>query len=326
MELGDGIKFLNETRNSSNKAEQTASSENEQNIYNEDICDFRLDPIGFEEVTSQVMERVDDVFDLTTRCSRFAPQFLIHCAQLEAGIRYLAGAALTKAAFLDKKRKFPKLEQLSLNKLYMMTSWTFRKINAALDEEKKKSGTVTPGLWKAMLRTLSLLNRLKASEGQIYNRYRKAFWSDRRVAWEKMLTSESYNRDYTRQNIQTPVFRQSPAFSPLRGTAETIEMISEPEQENKEQSPIISYQEPDLPVQEAPVVSDRSHQIEIIPDSSSKAELSCGVGGGCPEDENQNSGCSFDEMRGLLQDPKFLMREPELAAAFREILSMLDSS
>ena len=229
MELSDGVKFLNETEKRSKRSGNGMSSEDEQNVYTESMSDFRLDPIEFEEVTSQVMERVDDVFDLTTRCNRFAPQFLTHCAELQTGIRYLAGAALTKTAFQDQHQEFPKLSQLSLNKLYMMTSWTFRKINAALDEQKQKTGTVTPGLWRAMLRTLSLLRRLKASEGQACQRWWTENWSSDRVTREKMLTPESSGRIFSRGDEETPVFRQSPAFSPLQGTAETVREMKKEE-------------------------------------------------------------------------------------------------
>ena len=317
MELSDGVKFLNETEKRSKRSGNSMSSEDEPNVYTESMSDFRLDPIEFEEVTSQVMERVDDVFDLTTRCNRFAPQFLTHCAELQAGIRYLAGAALTKTAFQDQHQEFPKLSQLSLNKLYMMTSWTFRKINAALDEQKQKTGTVTPGLWRAMLRTLSLLRRLKASEEKVYKHWWMENWSSDRVTREKMLTPESSSRVFSRGDEETPVFRQSPAFSPLQGTAETVREMKNEEGRRKAEEPST----------ELPCGVGGGRPEMMNKEGRRKAEeLPRGVGGGRPEDEVQKVTFTVDQMRALLLDPQFLIYEPKLAEIFRRILARVDSS
>ena len=72
------------------------SNSEETNLFTESIEDFSTAPIVFEEAAARMLNKVEELFDLSTKYDRNVPQYLECCSWLERGIKALASAALTK--------------------------------------------------------------------------------------------------------------------------------------------------------------------------------------------------------------------------------------
>ncbi len=203
-------KFLTETVTA---AEQNADDDG---LPFETIDAFSTDPIGFGELSERMLARVELIFDQTVLYNRQSSKYLKACAMLERGIKYLGSACLTKIA-LEKKKKmsFPELRQLSTEKLYRMASFNFRKLDTALTENVEGKHELTDGLLDMQFRYYNLLQRLRSTEVKIYNYHFKMYYEEEDytpVIHGNAFTKKSGVREYTKDHMDPPAFRNAPAF------------------------------------------------------------------------------------------------------------------
>lgn len=215
----DGGKLMDEMDTLLNAASADADA---AELPFESIDDFSTEPVSFEEMCGRMLERVEMIFDLSTVYNRQSAEYLQTCALLERGIKYLAGCCITKAALEENKVPMPSLGQLSLEKLYGMASFNFRKLDTAVTEQIRKFGRkYSPELLDMEFRYFSLLSRLRATQKKKYNYFFNFYYCDKRN--DETVTGKAFNGGYNcGPASEPPVFRRPSAFPMNR--AEIIEL------------------------------------------------------------------------------------------------------
>lgn len=101
--------------------------------------EFSEEPLGFEEYTAGLLEDLDDIYTMTGIFNRFSPNYLASCGLFEKVVSRLGRCCVTRALLEQKGFSFPKIEALSVGRLYASVSFNFRKCHAALQEGKSKN-------------------------------------------------------------------------------------------------------------------------------------------------------------------------------------------
>ena len=198
----------------------------------ESIDDFSTDPVSFGEMAERMLEKVEYVFDLSTIYNRQSEEYLKICAILEKGIKYLASSCITKSALEYEKLDIPMPGQLSLEKLYGMASFNYRKLDTALTEQLKKKGqNFSPELLDMDFRYYHLLQGLRATEQKIYDYFMGVKYEG--TGNRLIHTGRAFNSRFTGgPKSEPPVFRRTPAFPVNK--AEIIEVQAKQESEKNE--------------------------------------------------------------------------------------------
>ena len=197
------------------------SSENvseEENLFTESIDDFSTAPIVFEEAAARLLNKVEELFDLSSQYDRNVPQYLECCGWLEKGIKAMASAALTKICLEKRDYEFPLLGQLSTQKLYEMASFNFRKIDDTLSAAIAEKKNSVYRLLNMEYRYYHLLDRLKVTEDKIYNINLGLVSEEPIVQRALQLSKESWNGHYAKKQVKKSDFRKTTAF-PVIGSA-----------------------------------------------------------------------------------------------------------
>ncbi len=181
---------------------------------------FSTDPVDFIEMSERLMGKVENIFDLTRIYNRHSAKYLKACALLERGIKRLGSLCVTKYAMEENDSvQFPELKQLTTQKLYRMASFNFRKLDTALTEKLEKGNDLYPELTDMVFRYFNLLQRLRATERNIYNYHQNRYFGT--PNWNpliegKAFSKKSWSKRYTSEKEEAPVFRAAPAFPILK--------------------------------------------------------------------------------------------------------------
>ena len=186
---------------------------------------YGTDPIGFEDMAFRMLAKVEAVFDLAVKYNRHSSKYLKMCAQLEKGLKYLGSLCLTKYAMEQHDQTFPKLGQLNTEKLYIMASIHFKKLDNALTEYMQQKGEMDDALLDMLYRYFSLLDRIRSTEVRIHKYdFQKRFGEENYDPATKGLafSEKSWTKDLHKKNQEPHSFRHSPAFPLLGGAREMI--------------------------------------------------------------------------------------------------------
>ena len=232
--------FIESTPESSVTIIEPSDNDSEkENLFTESIEDFSTSPIVFEEAAARLLNKVEELFDLSTKYNRNVPQYLECCSWLERGIKALGSAALTKICLEKRNFEFTLLDQLSTQKLYEMASFNFRKIDAALSAALERKKDTAYDLFRIQYRYYLLLDRLKATETKIYQ-INNGFLSDTEIVKHAlMLSKESWNERSVKRQVKPSVFRRTTAF-PVLGNA-IREAEWEFHRKKEEKKPVLSH-------------------------------------------------------------------------------------
>ena len=185
----------------------------------ESLADFSTEPAEFSEMAERILQKVENLFDLTALYNRHSAKYLKACALLDKGIKYLGSACLTKIALERKNQTFPGLGQLTTMKLYRMVSFNYRKLDAALTENLKKGNDLYPELLDMELRYFSLLRRLRSTEKKIHVYHNKMYYEKEDfgpVIEGNAFSGKSWTKSYTQNMEEAPAFREAPAFPVIK--------------------------------------------------------------------------------------------------------------
>ena len=206
----DGSKVLSEMDTVLNAVSATADAADALPF--ESIDDFSTDPVSFAEMSERMLEKVEYIFDLSAIYNRYSDEYLKICAILEKGIKYLASSCITKAALDQAKKNIPTLGQLSLEKLYGMASFNYRKLDTALTEQLKSKGRdFSPELLDMDFRYYHLLLRLRATEQKKHDYFQNYYYGSNGNYLTHM--GKAFNNGvHSGPESEPPVFRKAPAF------------------------------------------------------------------------------------------------------------------
>lgn len=146
---------------------ETLHPYDEDGLPPEPFSSFTESPLDFEEMTLTLYKDLQEVYELTGILNRFSRNYPVACRLLEQLIKRLGSCLVTKAAMEQKDFIFPHLQNLSIEDLYRMISFNFRKTHVAFCEGKEKSGCADMGLLEQECRLADLAERLRATEEKI---------------------------------------------------------------------------------------------------------------------------------------------------------------
>ena len=194
----------------------SASSEpDEGDLPFEPLDAFSTEPVEFSEMAGDMLDKVENLFDLTRLYNRHSVKYLKAFALLEKGIRFLGSACVTKYAMGTHDYAFPELSQMTTQKLYRMASFNYRKLNTALTEKLQLQNDLYQELTDAFMRCFNLLNRLRATERKIHNWFSRKYFSQEDfspVIEGVAFSKKSWTKDYTSNKEEAPAFRSAPAY------------------------------------------------------------------------------------------------------------------
>ena len=228
---------------------------------------FSTEPVEFSEMAGDMLDKVENLFDLTRLYNRHSVKYLKAFALLEKGIRFLGSACVTKYAMGAHDYAFPELSQMTTQKLYRMASFNYRKLNTALTEKLQQQNDLYQELTDAFMRCFTLLNRLRATERKIHNWFSRKYFAQEDFApviEGVAFSKKSWTKDYTSNKEEAPAFRSAPAYpimmnSEFRnqnseagktGAGAEIKLMSESRREKKE---VIRNRKPEIKNTEDPV-------------------------------------------------------------------------
>ena len=259
-----------------------AAADPEDGLPFESIDSYSTDPIGFENMSLKMLNKVEAVFDLAVLYNRHSSKYLKKCAQLEKGIKYLGTLCYTKHALERKEQTFPSLGQLSTEKLYCMASFHFEKLDRALTEYIEQKHEIDDSLLDMQFRYFSLLDRIRSTEVKLHKYDDCLYYGQENydpVINGFAFSEKSWTKSCHDKEHEAPAFRHSPAF-PLPAEVKIMGAADKPRlpQENK------GFWEQDS-------VDKDSHVSSVNPDPENKVEKGfgiqdSGVGDSYPEDKN----------------------------------------
>ncbi len=181
----------------------------------ESIDSYSTNPIGFENMSLKMLNKVEAVFDLAVMYNRHSSKYLKKCAQLEKGIKYLGTLCYTKHALERKKQTFPSLGQLTTEKLYCMASFHFEKLDRALTEYMEQKHDIDDALLDMQFRYFSLLERIRSTEVKLH-KYDDCLYNGQEnydpVINGFAFSEKSWTKSCHDKEHEAPAFRHSPAF------------------------------------------------------------------------------------------------------------------
>ncbi len=104
----------------------------------EPIDSFSSDSVSFEEMTSVLWEEAEETYYHTQVLNRHSGYYFAACHDLEKLLKELGSCCVTKAVLEKKGFAFPALDELTVEKLYGMLSFNFRKCRAAILELRQR--------------------------------------------------------------------------------------------------------------------------------------------------------------------------------------------
>ena len=204
---------LAELKDTLAEAGNESAAEN-KNLLCEDPNAFSLDSMSFEDCTAAIMEQTEELFAVTRLCDRFAPQYLKFCKTLERSVNHLGGAFITKTAIHANYNTFdPKLSALSVEHLYRMISYNFRKCNAALKESSRIHKEFDLDLYNQMLSFASVMDRLRSTQQRAYD---INIWKEdpeKYIRRKNAFTEKDKNKRYTDKQGAAAPFREAPSYA-----------------------------------------------------------------------------------------------------------------
>ena len=182
----------------------------------ESIDDFDILPIGYEEESEILFHRTEDLFVLCQHYGRHSKRFLDACSYLDQSIRSLASVCITRIVFVKNGKELPELHNLSTHKLFEMASFTYRKINGAMEEDMREKREFPMPLMGMLLRYHQTLERLRATEHRIYKINSGEINGSDFYKKANTFSEKSPNRWYTPQQNEVPAFRGAISFPVIK--------------------------------------------------------------------------------------------------------------
>ena len=313
----------------------------------ESMDDFSTLPLSYEKIHATMLERVEDLFVLTSKYNRHSEKYLEALNVLEKGINCLGSVCITRIVLKKNGRELPMLHQLSTHKLYGMACFNYLKINAAIEEDMKNKGEFSMKLMNTLIRWNHVLEKLRSTELKILqinageicatNYFRRAYF----------FTEKSQNSYYTPVQNEVPVYRETTAypidFEAVRecvpdsrtkraaaktSSAPAVSTEAGKDEENIQQpsegtAPDMLKKEELVPVEDGKV--DKSNQQpseEAAPDTLKKEEPVLVI-----EIENGfRANLKVSDVKKFLGDEAFCRERPDVEKRMREFLAKLDSS
>ncbi len=212
-------KLLDEMKDFISDAADVMSDADDDGLPFEPFDAFSTDPVEFGEMGRRMLDKVENIFDLTRMYNRHSGKYMKACTLLDRGIRMLASVCVTRSAMERSRFPLPELGQLTTGKLYRMASFNYRKLDTALTERLQKGNDLYPELTRMFFRYFNLLNRLRATELRIHKYYDKKYYGKedfgpviRGLAFSK----KSWTRSDTSDKEEAPAFRSAPAFPVIK--------------------------------------------------------------------------------------------------------------
>ena len=190
----------------------SASGVDAEGLPFETIDDIEILPIEYEEEQSILLNRAEDLFVMCQRYNRRSKGFIEACTYLDQSIRSLASVCITRVVNVKFGKGFPALHNLSTYKLFMMASFNFRKVNAAMEEEMREKKVFPMGLMGMLLRCHQTLERLRSTEAKIAKINTGEISASDLFKRSRTFTEKSPNKYYTPQQNEAPVFREAISF------------------------------------------------------------------------------------------------------------------
>ena len=190
----------------------SASGVDAEGLPFETIDDIEILPIEYEEEQSILLNRAEDLFVMCQRYNRRSKGFIEACTYLDQSIRSLASVCITRVVNVKFGKAFPELHNLSTYKLFMMASFNFRKVNAAMEEEMREKKVFPMGLMGMLLRCHQTLERLRSTEAKIAKINTGEISASDLFKRSRTFTEKSPNKYYTPQQNEAPVFREAISF------------------------------------------------------------------------------------------------------------------
>ena len=190
----------------------SASGVDAEGLPFETIDDIEILPIEYEEEQSILLNRAEDLFVMCQRYNRRSKGFIEACTYLDQSIRRLASVCITRVVNVKFGKGFPELHNLSTYKLFMMASFNFRKVNAAMEEEMREKKVFPMGLMGMLLRCHQTLERLRSTETKIAKINTGEISASDLFKRSRTFTEKSPNKYYTPQQNEAPVFREAISF------------------------------------------------------------------------------------------------------------------
>ena len=190
----------------------SASGVDAEGLPFETIDDIEILPIEYEEEQSILLNRAEDLFVMCQRYNRRSKGFIEACTYLDQSIRSLASVCITRVVNVKFGKGFPELHNLSTYKLFMMASFNFRKVNAAMEEEMREKKVFPTGLMGMLLRCHQTLERLRSTEAKIAKINTGEISASDLFKRSRTFTEKSPNKYYTPQQNEAPVFREAISF------------------------------------------------------------------------------------------------------------------
>lgn len=185
-------------------------------LMTEDLSDFSTSAMSFEDVTAIIMEQTEDLFAITGRCDRLAPEYLKFCRTLERSVDHLGSAFLTKVVLESKNIPQLKIRTLSAERLSRMVSFNIRKCSAALQEYNRDRQKFGLELYDQLLRFANVLARLRSTQQRAYDliRYRTQPWKE--YCRATSFSKEDHTKIYLEKMVSDAPFRSALSYEVRR--------------------------------------------------------------------------------------------------------------
>ena len=313
----------------------------------ESMDDFSTLPLSYEKIHATMLERVEDLFVLTSKYNRHSEKYLEALNVLEKGINCLGSVCITRIVLKKNGRELPMLHQLSTHKLYGMACFNYLKINAAIEEDMKNKGEFSMKLMNTLIRWNHVLEKLQSTELKILqiNSGEICATNYFRRAW--LFSEKSHNRRNTMIQNEVPVYRETTAypidFEAVREcvrdsrtkraavkTASAPAVSAEAGKNDKNTLQPSEEAAPEPPKKEIPVsvedgTVDKNNQQpseEAASDTLKKEDPVLAI-----EIENGfRANLKVSDVKKFLGDQAFCRARPDVEKRMREFLTELDSS
>ena len=307
----------------------------------ESMDDFSTLPLSYEKIHATMLERVEDLFVLTSKYNRHSEKYLEALNCLEKGINCLGSVCITRIVLKRNKRELPMLHQLSTHKLFGMASFNYLKINAAIEEDMKNKGEFSIKLMNTLIRWNHVLEKLRATEEKILKINAGEICSTDYFRRANHFSERSQNSFYTPKQNEVPVYRKTTAYPiDFEAVRECVpNSRTKSAAEDTASAPVVSaedrkvdetVQQPSEEAASAPAVSvedgknDKTIQQsseEAAPESLKKEPvLVIEIDSGFP------ANLKLGDVRKFLGDEAFCRARPDIEKRMREFLTELDSS
>lgn len=170
---------------------------------------FSEDPFTFEEMTNALIDDAAQIYNFSKILNRFSEKYLTISRSLEKALSRLASCCLTKAVLEKKGYFFPSIDDLTVEGLYRMLSFNFRKCHAAIEGTQNNNYQMWSQLMEMEYSWFSLAGRLKATEEKIQNIYSGKINADHLIRQALAFRKNSMNIEAKADNEESKKAKSS---------------------------------------------------------------------------------------------------------------------